>query len=104
LPRRLKSVNLGGMSSTRTPPATTPGVPVCPTPSAQPARSLGSLRAVWTAIILLVGTLVGSAAGLLSVAGGMLAPLAIIAGSAAFGGTVALLLVLAQFLTGEHNQ
>jgi hypothetical protein len=41
---------------------------------------------------------------LLSVAGGMLAPLAIIAGSAAFGGTVALLLVLAQFLTGEHNQ
>lgn len=46
----------------------------------------------------------GSSAGLLSVAGGMLVPLAIITGGAAFGGTVALLLALAQFLTSDHSR
>lgn len=86
------------------PPAVTPTVPTAPTPSAQPAGLPDPLRAVWTAIILLAAVLVGFAAGLLSVAGRVSLPLAIIAGGGTFGGTVALLLVLTRFLTGDHTR
>jgi heme A synthase len=82
----------------------TPTVPVAPTSSAQPARPLDPLRAVWTAIILLTAVLVSVAAGLLSVAGGRPVPLAIITAGGSFGSTIVLLLALAQFLTGNHSR
>ncbi|WP_327009780.1 hypothetical protein OHA72_22645 [Dactylosporangium sp. NBC_01737] len=47
--------------------------------------------------------IVGAAGGLLSFAGGLPVPLAIVTGGGAFGGTVALLLTLANFLAGEGN-
>ncbi|MEU4383567.1 hypothetical protein [Micromonospora echinofusca] len=74
------------------------------TPSIQRSGPPDPSRAIWTAIILLAATPVGSATGLLSAAGGMSVPLAIIAGGGAFGGTVALLLALAQFLARNQTR
>jgi hypothetical protein len=90
------------VSRSETSPANGPIAHVAYTPSAQPAQPRGPLRAVWAAIILLAAVPVGSAAGLLSVVGGVSVPLAILTGAGAFGGTVALLLALAQFLTSDH--
>ncbi|MFF0371276.1 MULTISPECIES: hypothetical protein [Micromonospora] len=63
----------------------------------------GNTRPLWTALIVLTAALVATAAGLLSVAGGVPVPLAIIAGGGAFGGTVALLLAVAHFLTSDRG-
>lgn len=56
-------------------------------------------RAVWIAIALLAGALIGTAAALLSFAGGVPLPLAIVAGGAAVGGTVVLVLALVRYAT-----
>ncbi|MFI5837712.1 hypothetical protein ACIA5A_28945 [Micromonospora sp. NPDC051300] len=58
----------------------------------------GSTRPLWAALIVLTAVLVGAAAAMLSIAGGVPIPLAVIAGGGAFGGTVALLLAIAHFL------
>ncbi|MGC9670987.1 hypothetical protein ACNTMW_31120 [Planosporangium sp. 12N6] len=62
----------------------------------------GTSRAVWAAIILLTALPIGAAAGLLSHAGGVPVPLAVVAGGGAFGGTAGLLLALAHFLTDNR--
>ncbi len=55
-------------------------------------RENSALRAVWLAIIIVVSIVAGIAAALLSVAGGMEIPPAILAGAAAFAGATVLLL------------
>ena len=86
-----------------TPTASAASTPQVPTTAPQPAEQPGPPRALWSAIILLAAVIVGSAGGLLSFAGGLPVPLAIITGGGAFGGTAALLLTLASFLTGGKN-
>ena len=53
--------------------------------------------------MVLAAVIIGSTGGLLSSAGGLPVPLAIITGGGGFGGTLALLLALASFLTGGKN-
>jgi hypothetical protein len=48
-----------------------------------------------------IGVMVGASAGLLSVADGMLIPLAIIAGGGAAGATIALVLTIVRHATGD---
>jgi hypothetical protein len=51
-------------------------------------------------LILIVGVIIGTAAGVLSFAGGANIPTAVIAGGAAFAGAVLLLLALMKFAIG----
>jgi hypothetical protein len=60
----------------------------------------GSLRPIYIALILIVGVIIGTAAGVLSFAGGANIPTAVIAGGAAFAGAVLLLLALMKFAIG----
>ncbi len=60
-----------------------------------------TLRSVSIAIILLTGALIGATTGLLSVAGGMPIPLAIIAGGGAAGATIALVLSIVRYAKGD---
>lgn len=57
-------------------------------------------RTVWAAIIVIVAILVGAATGMLSAGGGVPVSLSVIAGGGAFGGTIGLLLTVANFLAG----
>lgn len=68
--------------------------------STPPVTATGASRPIWVAIIVLTAVLIGTTTGLLSAAGGVPTPLALIAGGGAFGGATALLLSIAQFLTG----
>lgn len=77
--------------------------PQAETKARPPSQQPDPPRALWSAIILLAAVIVGAAGGLLSFAGGLPVPLAIVTGGGAFGGTVALLLTLANFLAGEGN-
>jgi hypothetical protein len=61
------------------------------------------LRSLWLAITVLTAVLVGSAGGLLSWAGGMNPPAAILAGAGAFTGTVLLLLAMLHFASDARN-
>lgn len=66
-----------------------------------PVPTPGGIRAMWIGFALIAAVLVGAAAGLLSAAGGIAIPLAIVAGGAAFGGTVPLVLTLVRYATGD---
>ncbi len=66
-----------------------------------PSTSPTSLRAVWIGFALLTGILVGAATGLLSYAGGVPAPLAVVAGGSACGGAIGLVLFLVRYATGD---
>ncbi|MFD1364990.1 hypothetical protein [Actinoplanes sichuanensis] len=59
-------------------------------------------RAVWIGFALVAGALAGATAGLLSAAGGVPVPLAILAGGGACGSTVALMLAVVRYATGDH--
>lgn len=83
------------MASHVTPPPAPPAPPV--TPAARP----GVPRAVWIGFALIAGVLVGAAAGLLSAAGGVPVPLAVVAGGGAAGATIALAVLLVRYATGE---
>ncbi|MFI5496077.1 hypothetical protein [Actinoplanes sp. NPDC051859] len=63
-----------------------------------PAATTPASRLVWAAIITIVAVLAGVATGLLSAAGGVPLPLAVIAGGGAFGGTTGLLLAVAHYI------
>jgi hypothetical protein len=67
------------------------------TPTVPPA----STRPLWLAFFVLAATVTGGAAGLLAFAGGSNVPTAILAGGAAFAGTMALLVTLAHYLSGS---
>ncbi|MFF5077547.1 hypothetical protein ACFY36_10880 [Actinoplanes sp. NPDC000266] len=56
-------------------------------------------RAVWIGFALIAGVLVGAATGLLSYAGGVPMPLAVVAGGGACGATIALVLTLVRYAT-----
>lgn len=58
-------------------------------------------RAVWIGFALLTGVLIGATVGLLSWAGGIPIPLAIIAGGGATGATIALVLTVVRYATGD---
>jgi heme A synthase len=60
-------------------------------------------RAIWAAIITLVAVLIGATTGLLSAAGGVPVPLAIIAGGGAFATTAGLLLAVVHFFTAPKK-
>lgn len=57
-------------------------------------------RALWIAIALLTGVVVGTAAGCLTCLGGVAVPLALVAGGAGFGATVGLFVALIKFVLG----
>ncbi|GAA4606392.1 uncharacterized protein involved in exopolysaccharide biosynthesis [Actinoplanes octamycinicus] len=69
-------------SAARTHPAV-PGVP----------------RAVWIGFALITGLLVGVAAGVLSAAGGVAVPLAVLAGGGACGSAILLVLAIVRYAT-----
>ncbi|SNY74099.1 hypothetical protein [Paractinoplanes atraurantiacus] len=56
-------------------------------------------RAVWIGFALIAGVLIGATTGLLSHAGGVPVPLAIVAGGGACGATIALVLTLVRYAT-----
>jgi hypothetical protein len=62
--------------------------------SASPSET----SALWVAFCIVLGVLVGICAGLLAWLGGQDPPSAILAGGAAFGGTVALTLLIKKSL------
>jgi hypothetical protein len=74
------------------PPAANPLPPAPPSGPTVP-------RAVWIGFALIAGVLVGAAAGLLSGAGGIPAPLAVVTGGGACGATIALVLTLIRYAT-----
>ncbi|GIE92093.1 hypothetical protein [Actinoplanes regularis] len=63
----------------------------------------GVPRAVWMGFALIAGVLVGMAAGLLSAAGGIVIPLAVLAGGGACGSTILLALALVRYATEVHS-
>jgi hypothetical protein len=73
-----------------------PGVSTraCPTLKGPLSVTSSTLRSVWLAIATLTAVIVGAAAGLLSWAGGLNPPNAILAGGGAFGGALLLILTL----------
>jgi hypothetical protein len=66
-----------------------------------PAPAVRTSRAVWIGFALIAGMLVGAAAGLLSWAGNVPVPLAIITGGGAAGATIALTLNLVRYATSD---
>jgi len=72
-----------------------------PTPVAAPPPPTS--RAVWIAIILITATLIAAVAGLLAHAGGAKIPTAVLTSGGAFAGTVALLLTLVRYATGDRR-
>jgi hypothetical protein len=60
-------------------------------------------RAVWIGFALIVSLMVGVAAGLLSVAGGIPVPLAIIAAGGACGSALLLVLAVVRYATGDDH-
>jgi hypothetical protein len=67
------------------------------------SSSGGALRFVWLAIILIVGVMVGAAAGLLLFASGARGVTAVLTGGGTFAGTVMLLLTLGTFAQGKSG-
>jgi len=65
------------------------------------SQTPGTSRAVWIGFALIAGVLIGATAGLLSVAGGVPVPLAVIAGGSATGATIALFLTVVRYATGD---
>jgi hypothetical protein len=61
------------------------------------------IRAIWLAVTLLAGAIIGTAAGLLSWAGGTNPFNAVLTGAGAFAGTVIFIVTLIKFATGESN-
>lgn len=57
-------------------------------------------HAVWLAVMILAALIVAGASGILAWLGGAKIPSAIIAGAGAFGGTLAVSLLIAGFLVG----
>jgi hypothetical protein len=55
-------------------------------------------RALWGAIALLTGVVIGVIAGWLTWAGGVTVPLAVVAGGTAFGATVCLFIMLIKYV------
>lgn len=72
-----------------------------PAPTPVPAPPAQTSHAVWIAIILLAATFIAAAAGLLAYAGGAKIPTAVLTSGGAFAGTVALLLALVRYATGD---
>jgi len=66
-----------------------------------PAPTTSSTRAMWIGFALIAGVLVGIVAALLSVAGGVPLPLAILAGGGACGGTILLMLGIVRYATDD---
>ena len=63
----------------------------------------GVPRAVWLGFALIAGVLVGVSAGLLSAAGGIAMPLAILAGGGACGGAILLTLTVIRYATEPRS-
>lgn len=63
----------------------------------RPSLTGSTVRGLWLAIAILAAVLVGAAAGLLSWAGGLNPPNAVLAGGGAFGGAVMLAVALLRF-------
>ncbi len=61
------------------------------------------LRALWLACILITALIVGLVAGVLSWAGGMNAPTAVLTGSGAFSAGALLMLSLVKFATAAAD-
>ena len=60
-----------------------------------------AVRALWLAVMTLAALIVASASGILTWLAGAKVPAAVIAGAGAFGGTLALCLLIAGFLAGR---
>jgi hypothetical protein len=73
---------------------------VHPVPPTGPPRTP---RAVWVCLVALAAVAVGSTTGLLSHAGGVSAPLAILAGGAAAGGAIQLGITVIRYATGDRD-
>lgn len=58
-------------------------------------------RAVWVAIAMLTGVVIGVAAGWLTWLGGVAVPLAIVAGGASFGTTLGLVIMLIKYISSN---
>ena len=69
-----------------------------PAPVAPQATS----RTMWIGFALITGVFAGATAGLLSAAGGLPVPLAILAGGGACGSAVVLVLSVVRYATGDH--
>jgi hypothetical protein len=69
----------------------------------QPTGSVpsGSVRAIWIAMTVIIGVIVGSAAGLLTFVTGAGIATAVLAGGGAFAGTVVVSLALLNFAYGK---
>jgi hypothetical protein len=76
-----------------------------PTPTAPGANhaATGTPRWVWALVMTLIAVVVAGVAGVLTHAGGVSTPNAILAGGAAFGGTVLVLLGLAHYVGGGRE-
>lgn len=66
-----------------------------------PAPTTGGPRAMWIGFALITGALVGATAGLLSAAGGVPVPLAILAGGSAGAAAVGLFITLVRYATAD---
>lgn len=76
-------------------PASQPGNP--------PSTGPGSSRAIWTAVFLIFGIIVGTAAGWLAYASGVSLPGALLVGGGAFSAAVLLCFAVYKFVRGETN-
>jgi hypothetical protein len=63
----------------------------------------GSIRALWTALMLLTAAAAGTAAGLLASEGGAEAPNAVLTGAGAFASALLLLLTVAHYLEDRKS-
>ena len=61
---------------------------------------MSDFHVVWLAVMVLAAVIVAGASGILAWLGGAKIPIAIITGASAFGGTLALFLLIAGFLVG----
>jgi hypothetical protein len=69
--------------------------------STTPAPPTSVPRAVWIGFALIFGVLVAAAAGLLSAAGGVPVPLAVLAGGSAGAAAVGLFITLVRYATAD---
>ena len=69
--------------------------------SATPTSTTSVPRATWIGFALITGVFVAAAAGLLSAAGGVPVPLAILAGASAGAAAVGLFITLVRYATAD---